>query len=257
MSQLFKRFHFLCSGIAHATEAKQKLIEIYGQSSLDDAEVIVVLGGDGTMLQALHKFMNSDKPLYGMNRGSVGFLMNEFKVTNLPQRIAKAQLETIKPLLMTARTADAEPVEALAINEVALFRQSYQAAKIRISIDDHIRLEELVCDGVMVATAAGSTAYNLSAQGPILPLEAPLLALTPVSPYRPRRWGGALLPETVTVKFDVLEAEKRPVNAVADNNEVKSVISVTIREDKNSRVKILFDHSHSWNERILTEQFRH
>lgn len=257
MSQSFTRFHFLCSGIKHATEAKEKLIRLYGQSLVEDAEVIVVLGGDGTMLQYLREFMNTDKPLYGMNRGSVGFLMNEYRTKDLPQRIAKAQLETIKPLRMIAETMDSDPVEALAINEVALFRQSYQAAKIRISIDDQVRLEELVCDGVMVATAAGSTAYNLSAQGPILPLEAPLLALTPVSPFRPRRWGGALLPETVTVKLDILETEKRPVNAVADNIEVKSVTSVTVREDKNSRVKILFDPSHSWNERILTEQFRH
>ncbi len=257
MSQSFTRFHFLCSGIDHATEAKRKLIRLYGQSSLEDADVIVVLGGDGTMLQNLREFMNTDKPLYGMNRGSVGFLMNEYKIKDLPERIANAQLETIKPLRMIAETVDSDPVEALAINEVALFRQSYQAAKIRISIDEHVRLEELVCDGVMVATAAGSTAYNLSAQGPILPLEAPLLALTPVSPFRPRRWGGALLPETVTVKLDILETEKRPVNAVADNIEVKSVTSVTVREDKNSRVKILFDPSHSWNERILTEQFRH
>jgi NAD+ kinase len=229
----------------------------YGHVSGEDADIIVALGGDGTMLQALRDFMNSGTPIYGMNRGSVGFLMNEFSVDNLCERILAAQMETIRPLVMIAETENSAPVEALAINEVSLFRQSYQAAKVRISIDGKVRLEELVCDGVMVATPAGSTAYNLSAQGPILPLEAPLLALTPVSPFRPRRWGGALLPKHVTVRMDLLETEKRPVNAVADNNEVKSVTSVTVREAPNSQVAILFDKNHSWDERILTEQFRH
>ncbi len=201
----------------------------------EDADIIVALGGDGTMLQALRDFMNSGTPIYGMNRGSVGFLMNEFSVDDLPERILAAQMETIRPLVMVAETESDQSFEALAINEVSLFRQSYQAAKIRITIDGKVRLDELVCDGVMVATPAGSTAYNLSAQGPILPLEAPLLALTPVSPFRPRRWGGALLPKHVTVRMDLLETEKRPVNAVADNNEVKSVRAVTVREAPNSR----------------------
>jgi len=178
-------------------------------------------------------------------------------VDDLPERILAAQMETIRPLVMVAETESGQSFEALAINEVSLFRQSYQAAKVRITIDGKVRLDELVCDGVMVATPAGSTAYNLSAQGPILPLEAPLLALTPVSPFRPRRWGGALLPKHVTVRMDLLETEKRPVNAVADNNEVKSVRAVTVREAPNSQVAILFDRNHSWDERILTEQFRH
>ncbi len=173
----------------------------------EDADIIVALGGDGTMLQALRDFMNSGTPIYGMNRGSVGFLMNEFSVDDLPERILAAQMETIRPLVMVAETESGQSFEALAINEVSLFRQSYQAAKIRITIDGKVRLDELVCDGVMVATPAGSTAYNLSAQGPILPLEAPLLALTPVSPFRPRRWGGALLPKHVTVRMDLLETE--------------------------------------------------
>ncbi len=249
--------HFLSSGTAESLVAQKELVERYGHVAAEDADIVVALGGDGTMLQALRDFMNSGKPVYGMNRGSVGFLMNEFSVENLPERILAAQIETIRPLLMVAETTDAPPVRALAINEVSLFRQSYQAAKVRISIDGKVGLEELVCDGVMVATPAGSTAYNLSAQGPILPLEAPLLALTPVSPFRPRRWGGALLPKDVTVRMDLLETDKRPVNAVADNNEVKSVRSVTVHEAHDSQAAILFDRSHSWDERILTEQFRH
>ncbi|MBC2886794.1 NAD kinase [Ochrobactrum sp. CM-21-5] len=249
--------HFLSSGTEESLAAQKELVKLYGHVTAEDADIIVALGGDGTMLQALRDFMNHGKPIYGMNRGSVGFLMNEFSVDDLPERIMAAQMETIRPLLMIAETDDAAPFEALAINEVSLFRQSYQAAKVRITIDGKVRIEELVCDGVMVATPAGSTAYNLSAQGPILPLEAPLLALTPVSPFRPRRWGGALLPKHVTVRMDLLETEKRPVNAVADNNEVKSVKSVTVREASNSQVAILFDKNHSWDERILTEQFRH
>ncbi|EEY04514.1 NAD kinase [Brucella neotomae] len=249
--------HFVSSGTKESLSAQKDLVERYGHVAAEDADIIVALGGDGTMLQALRDFMNTGKPIYGMNRGSVGFLMNEFVIENLPERILAAQMETIRPLVMVAETEDAPPVEALAINEVSLFRQSYQAARIRITIDGKVRLQELVCDGVMVATPAGSTAYNLSAQGPILPLEAPLLALTPVSPFRPRRWGGALLPKHVTVRMDLLETEKRPVNAVADNNEVKSVTSVTVREAPNNQVTILFDKNHSWDERILTEQFRH
>ncbi len=249
--------HFLSSGTRESLVAQQELVRRYGHVSAEDADIVVVLGGDGTMLQALRDFMNSGTPIYGMHRGSVGFLMNHFSVEDLPARILAAQKETIRPLVMVAETGRAQPFTALAINEVSLFRQSYQAAKVRISIDGKVRLEELVCDGVMVATPAGSTAYNLSAQGPILPLQAPLLALTPVSPYRPRRWGGALLPKHVTVRLDLLETEKRPVNAVADNNEVKSVTAVTVREAADSQVAVLFDRNHSWDERILTEQFRH
>ncbi|MFC4624248.1 NAD kinase [Daeguia caeni] len=257
MAQKSLALHFLSSGSKESLAAQKELVKLYGNVAAEDADYIVALGGDGTMLQALRDFMNRGIPIYGMNRGSVGFLMNEYAVENLPERILAAHKETIRPLQMIAETEMAPPVSALAINEVSLFRQSYQAAKIRISIDGKVRLEELVCDGVMVATPAGSTAYNLSAQGPILPLEAPLLALTPVSPFRPRRWGGALLPKHVTVRMDLLETEKRPVNAVADNNEVKSVKAVTVREAPDSQVAILFDRNHSWDERILTEQFRH
>lgn len=249
--------HFLSSGTEESLAAQKELVKRYGHVAAEDADVVVSLGGDGTMLQALRDFMNSGVPVYGMNRGSVGFLMNEFNLDYLPARIRAAQKEVIRPLEMIAETEHMAPFKALAINEVSLFRQSYQAAKVRITIDGKVRLEELVCDGLMVATPAGSTAYNLSAQGPILPLEAPLLALTPVSPFRPRRWGGALLPKHVTVRMDLLEIEKRPVNAVADNNEVKSVRAVTVREAVDSQVAILFDQNHSWDERILTEQFRH
>lgn len=257
MTRIFQAFHFLSSGTIESLAAEKALVERYGQVPAAEADIIVALGGDGTMLQTLRDFMSLGKPVYGMNRGSVGFLMNEFEVDGLPDRVAAAQLETIRPLAMRAESETGTFVEALAINEVSLFRQSYQAAKVRIIIDGKVRLEELVCDGIMVATPAGSTAYNLSAQGPILPLEAPLLALTPVSPFRPRRWGGALLPKSVTVKLELLETEKRPVNAVADNTEVKSVKSVTIREARGKKVAILFDKNHSWDERILTEQFRH
>lgn len=249
--------HFLSSGTEESLTAQKELVKRYGHVAAEDADVVVALGGDGTMLQALRDFMNSGIAVYGMNRGSVGFMMNEFSLEDLPARIRAAQKETIRPLEMVAETEHMAPFKALAINEVSLFRQSYQAAKVRITIDGKVRLEELVCDGVMVATPAGSTAYNLSAQGPILPLEAPLLALTPVSPYRPRRWGGALLPKHVAVRLDLLETEKRPVNAVADNNEVKSVRAVTVREAIDSQVAVLFDQNHSWDERILTEQFRH
>jgi NAD+ kinase len=201
--------------------------------------------------------MNSGKLVYGMNRGSVGFLMNRHSIDHLPDRIATAVQNICRPLEMHTTDAAGNRREALAINEVYLFRQSYQAAKLRVVIDGRTRLEELICDGLLLATPAGSTAYNLSAHGPILPLEAPLLALTPVSPFRPRRWRGALLPNHVTVEIEILEPEKRPVNAVADYTEVKSVTSVRVAESENSTAIILSDPDHSWSERILTEQFQY
>jgi NAD+ kinase len=255
MNRKIETFAFLSSGTPDSDEAMHDLTKIYGQSEAKDADVIVALGGDGFMLQTLQNYMNQGKMIYGMNRGSVGFLMNEFSDTSLKERIEAAQSETIRPLRMVAESVVEGTVTAFALNEVSLLRQSYQAAKIRITVDDQVRLEELICDGVMVATPAGSTAYNLSAQGPILPLDARLLALTPVSAFRPRRWRGALLPNKVTVRFDILEPEKRPVNAVADHTEVKSVLSVTIEEASQLRATILFDKNHSWNERILKEQF--
>ncbi|MCZ2204191.1 NAD kinase [Bartonella sp. A05] len=252
-----KRFHFISAETEEAFKTTRKLISIYGHSSLEETDVVVALGGDGTMLQAMRNVMNTGKPVYGMNRGSVGFLMNEFHEQNLPTRIAAAHKKEIHPLRMIANAENQGYIEALAINEVSLFRQSYQAAKIRISVDDKVRMEQLSCDGILVATPAGSTAYNLSAQGPILPLMAPLMALTPVSPFHPRCWHGALLQNTVTVRFDMLEADKRPVNAAADNVEVKSVLSVTISSATEITASILFDPNHSWDERILSEQFRY
>jgi NAD+ kinase len=252
-----KKLTFISSDAPQAKKAADKLIAVYGQRELADADVIVALGGDGFMLQTLHANMNSGRQIYGMNRGSVGFLMNEFKADSLLERIAAATSESIRPLEMTAMNIEGRAFKAYAINEVSLLRQSYQAAKIKISVDGRQRLDELICDGVLLSTPAGSTAYNLSARGPILPLDAPLLALTPVSPFRPRRWQGALLPNSATVSLEILEPDKRPVNAVADHNEVKSVVSVTIAEAQDSTVTILFDADHSWDERILAEQFRH
>jgi len=255
--QLPRHFTFLAADADDAQAAAARLSALYGQSRLGEAETIVALGGDGFMLQTLRENIGTGRRIYGMNRGTIGFLMNDYAEERLPERIAAATAETIRPLEMEAVTESGQKVSAIAINEVALFRQSAQAAKIRTSIDGHVRLDELICDGVMVATPAGSTAYNLSAHGPILPLDAPLLALTPVSPFRPRRWRGALVSNRSHVRFEILEPHKRPVNAVADHVEVRSVISVDVRESQSRTVTVLFDASHSWNERILAEQFRY
>ncbi|WP_412057933.1 NAD kinase [Bartonella sp. DGB2] len=257
MQPLPRYFHFIAAPTERAQQALSTLISLYGQTEAHKADVVVVLGGDGTILHSLREFMNSGKPVYGMHCGSVGFLMNEYRIDDLAERLAAAHRENLHPLRMVAQTENCGQVEALAINEVSLFRQSYQAAKIRIVVDKKIRIDELICDGIMLATPAGSTAYNLSAQGPILPLLAPLLALTPVSPFRPRRWHGALLPNNALVRFDMLESKKRPVNAAADNVEVKSVSSVTISVAFDVETSLLFDSNHSWNERILSEQFRY
>jgi NAD+ kinase len=217
--------------------------------------VIVALGGDGLMLQTLHKFMNSGKPIYGMHRGTVGFLMNDFVETDLHERLSAAHITIIHPLVMRARDAQGRTHEHRAINEVSLFRQSAQAAHFRVLIDGQERLAELVSDGVLVATPAGSTAYNLSAQGPIIPINAPLLALTAISPFRPRRWRGALLPDKAKVTIEVRDAESRPVAAVADHDEVRSVRQVEIGMDHGVSINMLFDPGHNLDERILREQF--
>ena len=217
--------------------------------------MIVALGGDGLMLQTLHKFMKSGKPIYGMHRGTIGFLMNEFAEEKLAERLANAHITVIHPLQMQARDAQGRMHEHRAINEVSLFRQSAQASHLRILIDGQERLAELISDGVLVATPAGSTAYNLSAQGAIIPINAPLMALTPISPFRPRRWRGALLPDKAKVTIEVLEAQKRPVAAVADHDEVRSVQNVDIRMDHNISINMLFDPGHNLDERILREQF--
>jgi NAD+ kinase len=245
----------MASQTPEAQEARTRLAQRYGDTAPPDSDVIVALGGDGLMLQTLHRFMKSGKAIYGMHRGTVGFLMNDFAEDDLPERLSRAETTLIHPLLMRARDADGNQHEAHAINEVSLFRQTYQAAWLRIMVDGKERLPQLVADGVMVATPAGSTAYNLSAQGPIIPINAPLLAVTPISPFRPRRWRGALLPDSARVQIDVLEADKRPVAAVADHDEVRAVKSVEVMMDRTISIPMLFDPGHSLDERILREQF--
>ncbi|MEX6506988.1 NAD kinase [Jiella sp. M17.18] len=257
MSRNLRSISFVASENPLAREAAQRLSALYGNDDPRSADVVVALGGDGFMLQTLHQFMDTGKPIYGMNKGTVGFLMNFYREDGLQERLAAAVENVIHPLKMTAVNNRGESFEALAINEVSVFRQSYQAARLQISIDGRVRLDELACDGLLVATPTGSTAYNLSAQGPIIPIDAPLLALTPVSPFRPRRWRGALLRNHQTVEIVALESEKRPVNAVADATEVKSVERVTICESAEDTAIILFDRDHSWDERILAEQFRY
>ena len=255
MPRAQKSLCFVASPTPEALAAREELIALYGQCHQQESDVIVALGGDGFMLQTLHGTMNSGKRVYGMNRGSIGFLMNDYRIDDLPERIEAAVENAFHPLQMSTQNTDGTATVALAINEVSLFRQSYQAAKLKVEVDGHVRLEELICDGLMVTTPAGSTAYNLSAHGPILPLDAPLLAMTPVSAFRPRRWRGALLPNRVTVDITVLEREKRPVNAVADNTEVKSVASVRIAQSEDTTARILSDPDRSWSDRILAEQF--
>lgn len=254
-AQTFQRIAFVASQTPEARAAFDQLVARYGNAEAKDADVIVALGGDGLMLQTLHDFLTSGKPIYGMHRGTVGFLMNEFNLDGLVERLAAAHRTIIHPLVMQARDAQGHVHEHRAINEVSLFRQSAQAAHLRILIDGQERLTELVADGVLVATPAGSTAYNLSAQGAIIPINAPLLALTPISPFRPRRWRGALLPDKATVTIEVRDADKRPVAAVADHDEVRDVRSVTVSMDHGISLNMLFDPGHNLDERILREQF--
>ena len=251
----YERIAFVASPTPEAQAALAQLEKSYGNVAPQTADVIVALGGDGLMLQTLHRFMHAPKPIYGMHRGTVGFLMNDFSPDNLRERLAAAQPTPIHPLLMRAIDTAGRMHEFRAINEVSLFRQSHQAAKLRILIDGTERLPELAADGALVATPAGSTAYNLSVQGPIIPVGAPLLALTPISPFRPRRWRGALLPDSARVTIEVHEADKRPVAAVADHDEVRSVRSVDICLDRGISMHMLFDPGHDLDERILREQF--
>jgi NAD+ kinase len=251
----YSRIAFVAGDAPAAQQARRRLTRRYGDARPETADVVVALGGDGFMLATLQRFMNSGKPIYGMHRGTVGFLMNEFSEQGLAERLAAARVTVIHPLLMRARDAAGRVHRHRAINEVSLFRQTYQAARLRVLIDGKVRLPELVADGVLLSTPAGSTAYNLSVQGPIIPIGAPLLALTPISPFRPRRWHGALLPDTARVTIEALEADKRPVAAVADHDEVRSVRSVEISMDHSIDMHMLFDPDHSLDERILTEQF--
>jgi NAD+ kinase len=251
----FDKIAFVASETKEAQEALAKLTKRYGNTPVEQADAIVALGGDGLMLQTMHRHLNSRIPIYGMNRGSVGFLLNDYRENGLKERLAKAEVNVIHPLRMTAHDKDGATHEALAINEVSLFRQIYQAAKLRIAVDGKVRLDELICDGVLISTPAGSTAYNLSAHGPILPINAPLLVLTPISPFRPRRWRGALLPNDAKVTIEVLEPEKRPVSAVADNTEFRDVVLVEVMEESGIDIYMMFDPGHSLAERILSEQF--
>lgn len=252
----FKNIAFVASDVPEAVLALQRLKDRYGATPVQEADAIVALGGDGLMLQTLHTYMNDRIPIYGMNRGSVGFLMNEYSEDDLIERLATAAVSIVHPLSMVAFDVDGKAQKAIAINEVSLFRQTYQAAKLQISIDDKTRLDELTCDGLLVATPAGSTAYNLSAHGPILPIDSSLLALTPISPFRPRRWRGALLPNNAQITVTVLEPEKRPASAVADHFEVRNVERVQVEQARHIDLLMMFDPGHSLDERVIAEQFR-
>jgi len=251
----FERIAFLSSGTPEANTARAEFIARYGAIDPDEADVVVALGGDGLMLQTLHRFMGKNKPIYGMKQGSVGFLMNEFHGPDLDERLDQAEASIVHPLLMEAMAIGGKTTTARAINEVSILRQSYQAAKMRISLDGKERLGELIADGLIVATPVGSTAYNLSAHGPILPLDATLMPLTPIAAFRPRRWRGALLPDTAHVSIDILEPSKRPVSAVADHFEVKNVVKISVAMDHAMGLVLLHDPGHSLEEQILREQF--
>ena len=250
-----QRVAFLASPAAPAQAALADLVALYGNVDARAAEVVVALGGDGFMLQTLHEVQGLDVPVYGMNCGTVGFLMNAFGTDNLPERLAVAEETVLNPLAMRAEGGDGRVTEALAINEVSLLRAGPQAARLRISVDGRERMEALICDGVMVSTPAGSTAYNYSAHGPILPIGSDVLALTAVAAFRPRRWRGALLPKSAEVRIDVLEPDKRPVMADADSRSVRDVVAVTIRSEPRVRHRILFDPGHGLDERLIREQF--
>ncbi|MCB5176660.1 MULTISPECIES: NAD kinase [Microvirga] len=255
MARRFNKVAFVASSTPDAQSALQVLAEQYANVPPEEADVIVALGGDGLMLQTLHRFMGTAKPIYGMNKGTVGFLMNEFREDDLFDRLESAHRSVVHPLLMVAWDVKGVAHTARAINDVYMLRQTHQTAKLRVSVDSRVRLNELIADGILVATPAGSTAYNLSINGPILPLNAPLLALTPISAFRPRRWRGALLPDYAKIQIDVLEAEHRPVSAVADHTEFRNVARVHVSMDRTVDLVVLHDPGHSLDERILREQF--
>lgn len=246
---------FTASDRPEAQQACERLQTLYAHVPETEADVIVALGGDGHMLETLHRNLKGGAPVYGMNLGTVGFLMNDYDETQLIQRISSAGRAVIHPLQMDAWNEAGQVHTGLAINEVSLLRQTRQSAKIRILVDGRARLPELICDGCMVATPAGSTAYNLSAHGPIIPLDAKVLALTPISAFRPRRWRGALLPHQARVRFEILEGDKRPVSAVADSLEVRRAVAVEVRERRDIALTMLFDADRSFEERVLSEQF--
>ncbi len=251
----YEKISFVAAPTQEAAEAKRKLAHSYGQCKPTDADVIVALGGDGVMLHSLHDFMDAGIPIFGMNRGSVGFLMNEFREDGLIDRLQRAERIELHPLRMVAEDLDGVAHSKLAFNEVSLLRETRQAAKIKIIVDDITRMEEMICDGVLVSTSAGSTAYNLSASGPIIPLGNDLLALTPISAFRPRHWRGALLPSKAKISFEVQEPHDRRVSATADFTEIRNVVTVTVCEDRSVTARMLFDPEHNLEERVLKEQF--
>ena len=249
------KFHFTGSTTEKSQVSLQALTQRYGQHAIDDADVIVALGGDGFMLDCLHSYTDVQKPVFGLRRGTIGFLMNEYEEMDLPERISNAKTTNLYPLKMCARNHQGEEIECLAFNEVSLLRQTQQSAHISIKVNGHVKIERLMGDGVLLATPAGSTAYNLSAHGPVIPLGSHILALTPISPFRPRRWRGAIIPDDAIVEFEILDQDKRPVSATADNEEVREVSSVRIWADKSIKVPVLFDPLHNLEDRILNEQF--
>ncbi|MFQ5562804.1 MAG: NAD kinase [Parvularculaceae bacterium] len=252
-----RKLSFLASEKPEAAAACDLLRKRYGHVDAAEADIIVAVGGDGFMLETLRGHLRAGKPIYGVNFGAVGFLMNPYAPDDLDERIANAESAVIYPLSMNAETVGGDRISAMAINEVSLFRQTRQSARVRILVNGKVRMDSLVCDGVLLSTPAGSTAYNLSAHGPILPIDAEMLALTPISAFRPRRWRGALLPHSAQVRFEALETDQRPVSAVADNFEVRDVAAVETAEDRSISMTLLFDRGQSLEERILGEQFNY
>jgi NAD+ kinase len=250
------QIHFVASQVKPAGDALALMQKRFGHYDVNEADIVVALGGDGFMLRTLHRMIGNDVPVFGMKIGNIGFLMNRFSEDDLVKRLASARPVNLNPLRMEVHTESGTTTSALAINEISLLRQTNQAAHIRILVNDIIKVESLICDGVLLSTAAGSTAYNFSVRGPILPLGTDALALTPISPFRPRRWNGAILPGSARVSFEILDHYKRSVSATADAYEVRDVVKVEAFEDKNTELKLLFDPDHSLEERILNEQFR-
>ncbi len=252
----YQKLAFVAAQHIQAQDALTRLQDRYAHVVPEEADVIVALGGDGFVLETLHRYLDAKTPIYGMNRGTVGFLMNEYDEENLIERLKNADASELKPLRMQAWDMSGTKHEALAINEVSLLRETRQAAKLKILIDDIERLDGMICDGALVSTPAGSTAYNLSAHGPIIPIGAAVLALTPISVFRPRRWRGALLPISAKIEFQVATPDLRPVSATADSTEIRDVTHVIVREDKESALTLLYDPEHNLKERILKEQFQ-
>ncbi len=249
------KFHFIASENPEAKEALKVLIKRYDQAKLELSDVIIAIGGDGMLLKALRNSIEKNKPVFGLNKGNVGFLMNELSFDNLENRIQTARKVKMHPLFMSAHKINGNIFTELAVNEVSILRQTHQAAHLKITVDKKERLNELVCDGILVSTPIGSTAYNLSARGPIIPLNANILALTPISSFRPRRWRGALLPQRVKIRIEVLNFDTRPVSATADNVEARDIKYIEISTDKTKKLTILHDSDHSLDERIMKEQF--